>query len=65
MKDIIEVFRMNEIPAGIRCKIIIKLGIAINNEYGANMTEAIVYELVKYLDPENEILENENYKRHL
>lgn len=62
MKDLIEVFRMNEIDPKTRARIIIKLGHGINNQYGSNITEAIVYELVSILDPENEILKNEFYK---
>lgn len=63
MKELIEVFRMNEIAAKTRARIIIKLGIAINDQQGRNITEPIVYELVQILDPENEILKKEHYLR--
>ena len=53
MKDLIDVFRMNEISVETRIKIIIQLGYAINNRYGANLTNRLVYELVKALDPDN------------
>lgn len=62
MKDIIEIFKMNEIDPKTRARLIIKLGNAINHEYGMNLTEAVVYELVLMLDPENEILSLDNYK---
>lgn len=62
MKELIEVFRMTEISAKTRAKIIIKLGRAINWENGSNLTEGIVFELVSILDPENEILKNDYYK---
>lgn len=60
---LIDVFRMEEICAKVRAKIIVKLGDAINMELGGNYTEPLVYELVKFLDLENPILENEHYKR--
>ena len=63
MKELIEVFRMTEIDQKIRAKIIIKLGLVINHQMAMNITEPIVYELVKLLDPKNEILDNEHYKR--
>jgi hypothetical protein len=61
MKSIIEVFRMDEISKKSRAKIIIKLGRAINYQYGANVTEPLVFELVSILDPENKILQDEHY----
>lgn len=61
MKAIIDVFRMEEVSRETRTKIIIKLGNAINYEYGANVTEGIVFELVQILDPNNDILTNERY----
>lgn len=61
MKEIIDVFKMVEIPAKTRARIIIKLGIAINNEHGMSITQPIVYELVKLLDPENSILTDTNF----
>lgn len=61
MKEIIEVFRMNEINPKTRAKIIIKLGRAINDQFGMNITEPIVYELIKLLDSENKILSDEHY----
>lgn len=64
MKELIEVFRMNEVSIGVRCRIIIQLGIAINAEHGMNITEPLVYELVKQLDPENKDVETEHYTRN-
>ena len=61
MKELIEVFRMSEVSAATRCRIIIRLGEAINYQHEANITEALVYELVKQLDPENKEVENEHY----
>ena len=57
MQSIIEVFRMNEVSIAVRCKIIIQLGHAINAEHRMNITEPLVYELVKQLDPENKDVE--------
>lgn len=65
MKEIIEVFRMIEIDPKTRAKIIIKLGQGVNTENGMNITEPIVVELVKILDPENKIFSEEHYKSYL
>jgi len=65
MKELIDVFRMTEISVKTRCRIIIKLGEAINHEHAYNLTEPIVYELVKQLDPDNKEVETEHYKRHI
>lgn len=65
MKELIDVFRMNELSIPTRIKIIIQLGNAINNRYGMNFTESLVYELVKALDPFNQEVENEHYKKHI
>lgn len=64
MKELIDVFRMNEIDPKTRARIIIKLGKAINYEYASNLTEGIVFELVSILDPDNEILKDEHYSNH-
>ena len=61
MKELIEVFRMNEVSITVRCRILIKLGHLINAEFGMNITEPIVYELVKQLDPNNKEVESPHY----
>ena len=61
MKSLIEVFRMEEISPKVRAGIIIRLGQAINNQYGMNLTEALVYELISILDPDNKILIDEHF----
>lgn len=58
---LIDVFRMEEIQKKTRAKLIIKLGTAINDSFGMNLTEPLVYELVEILDPENEILKDPHY----
>ena len=65
MKELIEVFRMSEVSINVRCRIIIQLGRAINHEHGMNITEPLVYELVKQLDPDNQEVENDHYKKYL
>ena len=65
MKELIEVFRMKEVSIKTRCKIIIQLGKAINAEHGMNITEPLVYELVKQLYSENKDVETEHYARKL
>jgi len=52
---------MEEIKPETRARIIIKLGKAINYELASNVTEALVYEFVKILDPKNKILTNKHY----
>ena len=61
MNDLIEVFRMSEVSAEVRARIIVKLGRAINDTYGMNITEPLVYELVKLLDDNNPILKDKHY----
>lgn len=63
MRELIDVFRMSELEPKVRAKLIIRLGELINNEYASNVTEAIVYELVEILDPTNDILNDEHYKK--
>ena len=65
MKELIDVFRMNEVSVQTRIKILIRLGHAINFQYGSNATEPLVYELVKALDPENKEVETEHYLKML
>ncbi len=65
MQALIEVFRMVEVTPQTRVRIIIQLGKAINMEHGMNVTEPLVYELVKQLDPDNEEIKSEYYTRHL
>jgi len=63
MKEFIDVFQMEALTPKVRCDILIKLGEAKNAEYGMNLTEGLVYQLVKQLDPDHEILTRENFKR--
>lgn len=58
---IIDVFKMEEVTANTRTEIIIKLGNAINNSFSMNVTEPLVYELVKILDPNHAILTQQRY----
>ncbi len=65
MQAIIDVFRMTELNTKTRVKIIKKLGEVINYDYGANVTEPIVYELVLALEPDDCIKTDEIDLRHL
>ena len=65
MESLIQVFRMNELSVETRIKILKKLGMAINNQVCMNITNALVYELVLALDPDNEVKNDEYYLRHL
>lgn len=65
MQALIEVFRMVEVTPQTRVRIIIQLGKAINMEHGMKVTEPLVYELVKQLDPNNEEINAKCYTHHL
>jgi hypothetical protein len=65
MQEIIDIFRMKEVGKKTRADIIIELGRVINMKYAANITEPLVCELVKYLDPENAIFKDEHYIRYI
>jgi hypothetical protein len=65
MKSLIEVFRMTEVSKKVRANIIVKLGVAINHEYGMNLTEPLVAELVYQLDSEHEIFTKDMYVKHV
>lgn len=65
MNDLIAVFRMKELSVVTRIKIIKKLGSAINSQYGSNLTEALVYELVIALDPLDEIKDSEHFRKFI
>jgi len=53
MQSLIEVFRMTEVPAATRIKIITQLGQAIDHQYGMNITKPLVDELINQLNTPN------------
>jgi hypothetical protein len=55
---------MEEVKPKTRASIIIKLGHAINAKYAMNITEPLVFELVKELDPDNEQIKYDHYTRY-
>lgn len=65
MESLIQVFRMTEISAETRIKLIKKLGEAINFDLGGNYTQPLVYELVLALDKNNEIKDDQRYTKFL
>lgn len=65
MNELVNVFRMNEIKPETRASIIIKLGKAINDEHGMNLTEPLVYELVMLLCPDHKIKNDKYYTKRL
>jgi hypothetical protein len=54
MKELLDVYRMNEIDPQTRIRILRKMGNLINAQYGANVTEEIVEELVALLTPRDQ-----------
>ena len=65
MDAIIQIFRMEEVPKALRIRIIKKLGRAINDQYGSNITEPLVYELVLALNPDDPIRTDPHYVPYL
>lgn len=65
MQAIIDIYRMTEISPKVRARIIISLGTAINCQLSDDITQELVYELVKTLDPDNKILTDEYYLRYV
>lgn len=65
MESIIQIFRMRELSIEARIKIMKSLGTAINNQFGANVTEPLIYELVLVLDPANDIKTNDHYLAYI
>lgn len=65
ISSLIDIFRMDEISKKTRARIIIQLGKTINESISMNLTEPLVYELVKQLEPDNNILTEEHYTRHM
>lgn len=61
MQSLIEVFRMTEVSIKVRCELLIKLGRAINDQYGGNYTEPLVLELIRTLDPNHTICNDPFY----
>lgn len=63
MESIIQIFRMSELSIETRISIMKKLGAAINRQYGSNLTEELIIELILALDPEREpeLREDEHY----
>jgi len=56
---------MEEVSKKTRAEVIIKLGRLINDSFSSNITEPLVIELVKLLDPSNAIFSMEHYRRHM
>ena len=65
MESLIQVFRMTELSIDTRINIIKKLGVAINHQLASNCTEALVWELVLSLDPDNSIIDDTKYTRFI
>lgn len=63
MNDLITVFRMSEISASARIRVITQLGKTINDERASNISEPIVYELVLLLDPNDPIKDDAWFKQ--
>ena len=49
MKELFEVFRMDSLSIEARIRVMKKLGVALDNQYGMNWTEEIIAELTSIL----------------
>lgn len=49
---VIDIYRMDELKPETKAKILLQLGKAINNEYGMNLTNALIKELLETLPVE-------------
>lgn len=63
MKELIEVFRMEELSPQTRIKILKELGRLMNFQYAANITEPVIRELIYLL--EQKIKPQSNFKDDL
>ena len=61
MKELLEIFKMEEVSVAARIRLLKKFGRKINDENSANLTEEVVYELVLLLDPDDPIKEDKHY----
>jgi hypothetical protein len=59
MRDLVEIYRMTELSVEVRCRLIVKVGQLVNYQYGANVTEPIVHELLALLDSSHPLLKEE------
>ena len=62
---LIDVFKMDDLSIQTRVRLLKKLGIAINDQMGMNITEPIVYELVRILDKDNPLLREAHYVKFI
>lgn len=64
MSDLITVFKMIELSPETRIRVIEKLGELINYQYGSNVSEPIVAELIHLLkiESEDKKLEDQSYE---
>jgi len=60
-----DIYRASEIKPETRISLIKKMGGAINNSVGMNLTEPLVYELVLLLDANDPIKDDEHYRKFL
>ena len=56
-----EIYKYNEISVISRINLLKSFGKAINDTLGMNVTEPIIYELVKNLDANNKLLNDSHY----
>lgn len=61
VSDLIEIYRMTEISVATRCKLLIKAGQLINNQYASNITEPLLFELLMLLDSNHPMLQDKTF----
>jgi hypothetical protein len=65
MNALIEVYRMDEVSVKTRIRLLKKLSTAINFQYGANVTEELVIELILLLDKNYSFQNDEHLLKYL
>lgn len=63
ISTLMDVYNAENISDPVKCRMIIKLGRAINDSNGMNLTQELVYELIKNIDPAHEIMTDQHYLR--
>lgn len=65
VRTLFDIYKENSLSFDTRISLLKSLGRAINDHYAMNLTEPIVYELVRALDPDNSLLNDPNYFKYL
>lgn len=65
MEELITIYKMDDIKIDTRINLLIKVGDLINYKYASNVTEPVVIELIKLLNPDYDFSKHGNLKMFL